>query len=477
MFARAVLLSLAFSLAFAAVAEGHGLVGRRDLPVPTWLFAWAATIVLVVSFVGLGALWRKPRLSTARERRLFSVPQWLEVPIGAVGIALLGLVLASGFFGVQIDTANFTPTAIFIGLWLAVPFCSLLLGDIYAALNPLRAIGRACGWLASRILGASAPEPLAFPERVGRWPAAVLLLGYAWVELAFPGRSDPSQLAVLVAIFVILHGIGMSLFGVDRWIERVDPFAVWFSWVATLAPLRWEKGTAYLRAPGVGNAKRAAIAGDAGIVFVAIGTTMWDGLSGGDLLGSTTKDLASSLEGGSLSLAWASALVSTAGMLLAVAIVAAIVIAGVSRMPADRAVDDRGRPHPTSHRQLLRDFAPSLVPIGVAYAVGHYVSLLAFQGQALPQLLSNPLGRELEPGDGGWLGAAEWAVDYDWLSATAIWYLQVAALLAGHVLALVLSHDRSLDRFPHPYAGRSQRSMLVVAVGFTSAGLWLLSAV
>lgn len=477
MLARAALIPTVAALVFAEAAGAHGLVGRRDLPVPTWLFAWAATTVLVVSFVGLGALWRKPRLADAEERRLLSVPRWLEVPIGVIGVGLLVLVLASGFFGVQIDTANFAPTAIFVGLWLAIPFASLLFGDIYAALNPIRAIGRAFGWAARKIAGDRLPAPLEMPERVGRWPAALMLLGYTWVELAFPGRSDPAQLAMLAAAFVVLQLVGAALCGTDRWVSRADPFAVWFGWVASLSPLKWDNGVLSLRAPGVGNAQRTAISGDAAVVFVAIGTTMWDGLSGGDLLGTTRADLAEQLAGGTLSLAWANAVVSTIGMLLAVLLVAAIVVAGVWRMPADRALGPDRRREPTTHAALLRDFAPSLVPIGVAYAVGHYVSLLAFQGQALPQLLSNPLGRQLAPGDGGLLGAAGWTVDYGWISATTIWYLQVAALLAGHVLALILSHDRALERFPHPWAGRSQRAMLLVAVAFTCAGLWLLSAV
>lgn len=477
MLGRVLLLVGILCLGFADPAGAHGLVGRRDLPVPTWLFAWAATAVLVVSFVGLGALWRKPRLVAAPERRVLQVPRWFEIPLGALGVGLLGLVLASGFFGVQIDTANFAPTAIFVGLWLAVPFLSLVVGDIYASLNPIRALGRAVGWVIVKVAGGRVPEPLRLSDRVGRWPAAILLLGYAWVELAFPGRSDPSQLATIVLLFVLVQAVGMSLYGTEQWVARCDPFAVWFGWVATLSPLRWKDGVLFVRAPGVGNAKAKAIGGDAAIVFVAIGTTMWDGLSGGDLLGTAIADAAGGLAGGALSVTWANALLETLAMLAAVGLSALIVVGGVKLMPADRAVGEDRQPRPTTHAALLRDFAPSLVPIGVAYAVGHYVSLLAFQGQALPQLLSNPLGRQLAPGDGGWLGTAGWTIDYDWISASMIWYLQVAALLAGHMLALVLSHDRGLDRFRHPYAVRSQRSMLVVAVAFTCAGLWLLSAV
>ena len=40
----------------------HGLVSRSDLPIPEWLFGWAAAMVLVVSFVALAVLWPEPRL-------------------------------------------------------------------------------------------------------------------------------------------------------------------------------------------------------------------------------------------------------------------------------------------------------------------------------------------------------------------------------------------------------------------------------
>ena len=61
---------LAFSLAAACglalalpgVAAAHGLVGRQDLPIPRWLFAWGAAVVLVLSFVALAVLWPRPRL-------------------------------------------------------------------------------------------------------------------------------------------------------------------------------------------------------------------------------------------------------------------------------------------------------------------------------------------------------------------------------------------------------------------------------
>ena len=48
----------------------HALVAREDLPIPAWLFAWGASIVLIVSFFALSAAWREPRFEDERWRPL-----------------------------------------------------------------------------------------------------------------------------------------------------------------------------------------------------------------------------------------------------------------------------------------------------------------------------------------------------------------------------------------------------------------------
>jgi hypothetical protein len=101
----------------------------------------------------------------------------------------------------------------------------------------------------------------------------------------------------------------------------------------------------------------------------------------------------------------------------------------------------------------------------------HYMTLLLFQGQALGYLASDPLG------DGSDLfGTADATIDYGIIGSNATWYWQVGFVVAGHVTALVLAHDRALALYDRAQlAVRSQYWMLAVMVGFTSLALWLLS--
>jgi hypothetical protein len=123
-------------------------------------------------------------------------------------------------------------------------------------------------------------------------------------------------------------------------------------------------------------------------------------------------------------------------------------------------------------RKLGRAFAGTLIPIALAYLVAHYFSLFVYFEQAqFTYLLSDPLGEGSDL-----FGTADNAIDYGVISANQVWYVQVGALVAGHVAALTLAHDRALAIYANiRLATRSQYWMLAVMVGFTTIGLALLS--
>jgi hypothetical protein len=444
----------------AVILFAHGIVGRADLPIPEELFGAAAAAVLVVSFAALAALWSSPRLQAWRERRLFPLPLAADVALGAVGVLVFLVTVYAGLAGTENQRDNLAPTMVYVAVWVGVPFASLLLGDVWRLLSPWRAIGRAAGWVAARAGSGEPPEPLAYPERLGRWPAAVGIVGFGICELAWATAREPAPLAVLMLGYVVVMLVGMSLYGVEAWTRNADPLGVYFSFFAALAPLVRHDRSLFLRPPVVGAGRIAATPGTAAVILGGIGVTAFDGASEGPLFNDILPHLQTFFGDVGFGPARALELGFVTGLLATVGLIALIWLVAVAGMPRI----EGARPG----RQLIF----SLVPILAAYVVAHYFSLLAYQGQDLWRLASDPLG------DGSDLfGGAQATIDYGVVSATAIWYVQVAALVAGHVAALVLAHDRALVVYgSHRDATRSQLVMLLLMVCFTCLGLWLLPA-
>jgi hypothetical protein len=122
-------------------------------------------------------------------------------------------------------------------------------------------------------------------------------------------------------------------------------------------------------------------------------------------------------------------------------------------------------------RPLQSEFLLSLIPIAFVYELAHYFSLFLTQGQFAIPLLSDPLGR-------GWnlLGTADYVPNLALVTPNTVWYVQAAALVAGHVAGLAVAHDRAVDVFADRRdALRSQYAMLALMVLYTVGGLWILS--
>jgi len=429
----------------------HGIVGRADLPIPEAVFGIAAAAVLVVSFLALASLWSRPRLEHWPERRLFRLPVAADVVLGAFGVLVLLVAAYAGLAGTENQRDNLAPWLVYVAIWVGVPCLSLLLGDFWRLLSPWRAIGRAAGWVASRGGGESLPAPLEYPARLGRWPAAAGVVAFGICELCWATAREPAPLAVLLLVYVVVMLVGMSLYGVEAWSRNADPLGVYFGMFAALAPLTRRDGVLYARPPVVGAGTiDGRVAGTAAVLLCGIGVTAFDGASEGPLFNDALPHLQDFFGGLGFSQGTALELGFTTGLFVTIALIALIWI--VAR-PGAR-------------------LAHSLAPILAAYVVAHYFSLLAYNGQDLPRLASDPLG------DGSDLfGGAGSGIDYGVVSATAIWYVQVGALVLGHVAALVLAHDRALVvHGSHRAATRSQIVMLLLMVCFTCLGLWLLSA-
>ncbi len=453
----------------------HALVGRQDLPIPAWLFAWGASLVLIVSFVALAVSWRTARLQSEQWRPLSErlsravLNRGTEGLAGALGVFLFGLVIYAGLAGTEAPDRNFSLTFVFVTFALGVVIASVLFGDVFRAFNPWRAIARVVSYAFSRLVGGSTPAPLRYPEWLGVWPAVVGWVAFVWLELVY-GRSGfataglpPRSLAVAVLIYSAITFVAMFLFGVETWVRRGETFSVYFGMFSRLSSLEVRDGRLGRRRALSGTTTWPAVPGSVALVLVAIGGTAFDGAQEGVWNGAISSTFNWLIDRG-LDATTAFRLSSTLFMLLTLLAVAAIYWAGVRGMETVR-----GSP---SLDRLGRLFAHSFIPIALAYLTAHYFTLFVFQEQAqFTYLLSDPLGKGSDL-----FGTASSGIDYGLIGATAVWYVQVAALVTGHVTALALGHDRALVVYDDPRrAARSQYWMLALMVAFTCLGLFLLS--
>jgi hypothetical protein len=465
--ALAIAAALAAALVVPAVASAHGLVGRADLPIPRWLFAWAAAIVLVISFVALSTLWREPKLERDGFRPF---PDWLSLSIvnpatefaaGLIGVGLLALVVVSGIFGTQTALSNFTPTFVYVIFWVGLVPASILFGDIFKAFNPWRAIARAVAFVASRVAG-PLPQPFQYPRWLGRWPAAATILGFGWMELAYLSSDDPSALAIATLVYSAITLFAIAVYGIEAWIGYGEGFSVYYNLFSRISPLTVKDGRLGLRRPLSGLTELAPLPGTIGLLIVMLGTVTFDGASEGPLW----ADVGSWLQDRFIDLGFdpgtAVELSFTIGILAGLTVIALIYGIGIAGARTVR--------H-ESETTLARTFVHTLVPIAAVYVIAHYFSFLAYNGQAIGYLASDPLGE-------GWdlFGTAGGGIDYAVIGATGIWYVQVGALVSGHVGGLVLAHDRALSVYARlKEAVRSQYWMLGIMIAYTTFGLWLLS--
>lgn len=436
----------------------HGVGGRADLPLPVWLFVYSAASALLISFVALRILWPRPRLAASAAGR--PLPSGIDRTVRvlapaaqAVALGLFTSTLVAAWFGTESAAENLAPTALYVAFWVGMQLVSAALGDVWCRINPLHTVARGFDRLAGRDPARDRSTGLFATH----WPAALGLLAFQWLELAYHDPASRSAVSLFLSLYAAAVLLGARRFGAG-WVRTGDGFAVLFSLLAALAPFhRDDDARLRLRWPGTGLSTVQVREGTLAVVLVLLGGTTFDGFSRTQLW----ADQVGSRRG------WELTLANTVGLALVIATVSLLFLAA-SRLVAVLAGEDGGTVPEGAARGAWR-WVPSLIPIVLAYSIAHYFSLLVFEGQSFVALLSDPLGR-------GWdlLGTASATIDYTVVSPNQIAYVQVAAIVLGHVAGVTAAHDRAVELFPPRLAVRSQYPMLAVMVLYTVGGLLLL---
>jgi hypothetical protein len=260
--------------------------------------------------------------------------------------------------------------------------------------------------------------------------------------------------------------IGMAVFGRDVWLARGELFSVYFGILGRFAPLGSGERPGGLRVRPFASGllvERPVPPTMTLFVLLMLASVTFDGLIETPLWSAILHYIRDEAAGAPLGALTDEVL--AAGAWAVFAALFALVYWDFVRAMAWSA-GTASRP-----RHLGGRFVLTLVPIGIAYHLAHYHSLLLVAGQYAIPLVSDPLGY-------GWdlFGTTLYRVDFSVVDAASIWYLSVAAIVAGHVTAVYLAHVTALRVYPDARTAlRSQIPMLVLMVLYTMSSLWILS--
>jgi hypothetical protein len=465
-------------LALAGRGEAHSFGVIYTLPLPFWLYAWAAGATLIVSFLMVG--WLSTRAPARPEAAPAATPHRIPPPlIGLLrGLALLALALCiiTGLWGTPNPYGNLSMTLFWIVFVLGFAYLTALIGNLWALINPWRTLALGI----ARIWPRYGQGCWRYPARLASWPAFALYLGFIWVELL--GGYGPRGLALLLLGYTVFTLGMVGVFGLREWFRHGEFFSVLFAWLARLAPVHFRGDDEGEPLPWFGwrwplsgalSDGRETLSGLC-FVLLLLAATAFDGLHETEVwhgvywlwlypeglsawLGTNPLVAYPKLRAGYVY--WQSA-----WLLLAPFLYLGVYLGGIALM---RALTDRRQ----GLWALAARFAPSLLPIVLVYHLTHYYTLLQTQGLKVLALISDPFGRGQN-----WFGTADWFSRSNVPDVYWVWHVQVGLIVLGHIASVYLAHLEALRCFgARGRALRSQLPMLALMVAFTVAGLWILS--
>lgn len=434
--------------------QAHGLGGASDLPIPATLAITGGAAALVLSFVVLLVAWREPRFDGRPEGRRLpaTLTTWLDstrwlVICRALGMVAFIVTLVLAVLGPD-TLSNPTFGIFYVYLWVGLIPASLLFGPVFRAISPMRTLHT----LIARVSGTDPDDAvIAYPARLGYWPAAIALFAYVWMELVYPLSTNLGPVRLWIVGYVAVMLVGGAVFG-RTWFEKADAFEVFSTLVSHMSPWgRDADGRLVLMSPLRNLARVEPAPGLVAVVAVLLGSTAYDSFRGQNWWVQFVQNHEEQIT-----------------TLASIGLVGAVLLVGVTFSVATFATTGEPVGMPRTH--LPRALAHSIVPIIIGYFVAHYLTFLVEYGQVTFLQFNDPFdnGSNL-------LGLEGVRANY-WLSLhpTLLASTKVVAIVAGHIAGAVAAHDRALTVLPRKRHLTGQLPLLGAMVLYTYAGLYLL---
>jgi hypothetical protein len=405
-------------------------------------------------------------------------------------LAAIGLLWWYGAIVAGLLVGGETPIPVilfWIFIWAGLPIFATLLGNPWPSLSPFRStfslLERLGGFLGFDRLDLG----LRYPAGLARTPAVLLLFAAIWCELVLPTVAEPGVVGVLMLGYTVVTMVGMASFGRVAWLRNAELFEVLLGWFGRVGPL----GRRVVRAsacdgctehcdpnrcidcpecaaaakprerrpeirPWIAGLTEVRAAGwsDAAFILLALAGVTYDGIRS-TVVWQEFSDWLLPYFYPRLDAYLAVLLISTVG-LLTMWLIFAVAFTSVAVLTWLRA----DRPESVGLRRAVGAYAATLLPIAGGYMIAHYLTLVIQGGVWLPEVLRDPRATTAPP--------------IDAVPASLVWYLSVAAIVLGHISAIVLAHRIALRDAPsHPV--RAGIPLAGLMVGYTVLSLWIIA--
>jgi len=455
-----------------ASEQGIALLLPTDIYILTGCLAVIISIVVVSVFPAVFAKqifkpigFRLPLLGILFQN------EKLKTATSILSLILIVLLVVIGAGGSRDPLTNLLPLSIWTFWWIAIVSIHVLVGNLWSWVNPWT------GLYEVLFSNRSSTDVINLPGWVACWPATILYILFYLFIIADLAPDDPARLAIVVSAYVFFTFVGMTLFGRDAWLGRVECFTILCRFLSQLSPgkycnkskkcyfgiLGWKAMSVHTNSISRSIFILSVLACGS---FDGVNKTFWWLASIG------INPLA--FPGRSAVVYWSSGGLIAANLVLILLFIICIWV-GV-KLANTVAQQYESGSSTLQFKQVFCSVSISVLPIAAAYHGSHFLVSFLVNGQYLVAALSDPLaiGSNI-------FGLDNYQVTTGFLntmhSVRRIWLTQASLIVVGHILAVLMAHH-VITRLCHT---RLQAVMLHIPLaGFMAAytwfGLWLLAA-
>ena len=378
----------------------------------------------------------------------------LKILISCISLIFLITLIIFGYIGSRDPLAN--PLSLFIwSVWFMVmPVIQIIFGNVWAFLNPWYGFGKL--FFKNKIL-------FKLDQNYSLVFSSVGFLLFSLFMLVDIAPDDPDRLANIVTIYLLVNFIFMKIFGVD-WLKNGECFTSFYRLLSKLSWIWIKEGKIYVGFFG-SQLKDINTFPPMSVLFLSIilATLSFDGLNETFLWFKIINVNPLEFYGRS------SVVLENSSGLIFFAI-SLFLIFSITIFLGHKFINEK-----VTFKNIIGINSIALLPIALAYHIAHYLTSFLVNIQYSYKVASDPLNNGMDL-----LNLGDFNVTTSFFNTIEtvklIWFIQAAAIVIGHVIAVLLAHSICEGYLKTKSSILiSQFPISIFMIGYTFLGLWILS--